>query len=129
MATIPTNTAAASTTRVFIQQSTFDRQRGQKYAVLLDGKVIVASAYDPEYAACRALVALGITGRLEVWRSEAAYPAIIIRDIEKAAGLTIREDARHGPAVIEFRPMPPRVIASRRKEQAMQPDQPEAPLS
>jgi hypothetical protein len=101
--------APTTATRVVLIPTTFDRRRGQRYSVELDGVVIVEDAIDPEYTACRALVARGITGRLEVWRAGATYASMVIRDIEKGARLTVREDARRGPCVVPYRPLPKKI--------------------
>jgi hypothetical protein len=95
------------TARVYLSHGHFEGRRGQTYNVHLgapDGEKIVANAFDPEYAACRALVARGVAGRLEVWRPGSTFPAMVIRDIAKGARLTIREDARRGPCVVKYRP-------------------------
>ena len=46
---------------------------------------------DVEFAACRALKARGVTGRLEIWRPGSALPDMLIADIAEAATWTIRE--------------------------------------
>lgn len=98
---------STSITRVYLSHGRFENRRGQTYNVHLDGpgeELIVTNAFDPEYAACRVLVARGVTGRLEVWRPGSAFASLIIRDIAKGASLTIREDARRGPCVVKYRP-------------------------
>jgi hypothetical protein len=94
-------------TRVYLSDGHFEHRRGKTYNVHLGtpaGEKIVANAFDPEYAACRALVARGLTGRLEVWRPGSAFPVVVVPDIAKGARLTIREDARRGPCLVKYRP-------------------------
>lgn len=98
---------STSTTRVYLSQGHFENRRGQTYNVHFgapDGEQIATNVFDPEYAACRALVARGVTGRLEVWRPGSAFASSIIRDIAKGALLTIREDAQRGPCTVKYRP-------------------------
>lgn len=94
-------------TRVYLSYGRFERHRGQTYNVhlgSLDGELIVRNAFDPEFAACRVLLARGLTGKLEVWRPGSAFASLIIRDIAKGAQLTIREDAKRGPCTVKYRP-------------------------
>ena len=81
-------------------------KRGQVYSVLLGDDVIVARSYDPEHAACRALVAKGFTGSAEFWSQDIDHPRMLIRDIEKAAQFTVSESGAHGPRVIPYEPFP-----------------------
>jgi hypothetical protein len=47
---------------------------------------LVKSSRDPEFDACRAMLARGITGCLQVWRPNAKYAAMHI-DIQEGAKL------------------------------------------
>jgi len=97
----------AAVTRVYLSHGRFEQRRGQTYNVHLgsqDGELIVRNAFDPEFAACRVLLARGLTGKLEVWRPGSAFASLIIRDIAKGAQLTIREDAKRGPCTVKHRP-------------------------
>lgn len=80
--------------------------RGQVYAVLLEGAVIIAKTRNPTGDACRHLVALGRTGRLEVWDEVFPYPRLIISDMAKAAALTVTENERHGPRFATYKARP-----------------------
>jgi hypothetical protein len=76
-ATTFANPASAATIRVYLAHGHFESRRGQSYNVHFgtpDGNLIAANRFDPEYAACRALVALGVTGKLEVWRPGSVAP-------------------------------------------------------
>jgi hypothetical protein len=64
--------------------------RGQLYAVRYLGELLLGSR-TPVLAACRALLARGIAGRLEVWRSGRQQAEV---DILKGAGWMISEDDR-----------------------------------
>ena len=55
--------------------------------------------------ACRVLLALGITGRLEMWRQGKAWPDMVF-DIERAAKWTVLENEDEGPRFILWKPHP-----------------------
>ena len=59
---------------------------GYRYAVLFEGRLIVANSRDPELDAARALVAMGLSGKLTVCDGKTGKPRTII-DIEMAAKL------------------------------------------
>jgi hypothetical protein len=82
---------------------------GQRYRVNYAGNVLVDSSRYPEFDACRALLALGLTGKVEVWRPGAAFPAMRI-DIERGARLTVSETEDHGPRMVRCRPAPTREL-------------------
>jgi hypothetical protein len=46
-------------------------ERGQYYLVYFEGAVLIEDTWNPEFEVCRALVARGVTGRLEVWPADA----------------------------------------------------------
>lgn len=83
-----------STTRVLIEPI----GRTGRYAVRLAAtlEVIVGSSRDPEHEAARALLARGVSGRLETWRIGASAPAMLL-DVEQAAGRVTEENAARGP--------------------------------
>ncbi len=94
---------AAPAMKIFIQPTSLDRL-GQNYSVSFEGQTIIAKTRNPSADACRRLVALGHSGRLEVWGSGEPYARLFIRDIETAAGLTIAENTAHGPRVAAYQP-------------------------
>jgi hypothetical protein len=63
---------------------------GYVYSVVFDGKLLVDRSHDPECDAARALVAMGITGKLTLCDGKTGIHRTII-DIEKAARLTVEE--------------------------------------
>jgi hypothetical protein len=63
--------------------------RDQLYDVAFAGEVIVKSSRDPEHDAARALLARGITGRMETLGSDGKVRMHLT--IEKAAELTVTE--------------------------------------
>jgi hypothetical protein len=67
------------------------------------GKVLIESTRNPEFDACRALLARGITGRLEVWRP-GRVSADMRLDIERGARLTIRETDDRGLRLVRWEP-------------------------
>lgn len=71
--------------------------------VLHEGKVIVSHAYAPFGAAARALLAMGLTGRLTMY-DQKGMPCLL-GTIEKAAKYTITEESDgNGPRLVKFRP-------------------------
>lgn len=75
-------------------------QTGQRYRVMHDGRELIASTSNPEYAACRALLSLGLSGRLFVYREgREAWDSSI--DIVKGAGSTVTE-GDHGIRLTKF---------------------------
>jgi len=101
----PASPPRPSTTKITIAPVSIG-SRGQKYSVSLDGKTIIASTINPTGDACRHLVALGRAGRLEVWDDDRPYPRLVVTDISKAAGLTVRENERHGPRFAVYKLIP-----------------------
>jgi hypothetical protein len=77
--------------------------KGTYYRVSYRGKALIESTREPVYSACRALVAMGLKGRLEVWGGE-PYPRGIVRDIKKGAKLTVVEKDTIGPRLARYRP-------------------------
>ena len=77
--------------------------RGHRYRVAFRGGVLIESCRVPGLDACRALLALGITGKLEMWRPRKAWPDLQL-DIERAAKLTVIENEKEGPRFGWWRP-------------------------
>jgi hypothetical protein len=97
------------TRRVFMECTGY-MQSGARYRVTdEEGRELVASTRVPEFDAARALLAKGVTGRLEVWRASATYPAVVL-DIERAAGLTVSETDRDGLQIVKWQPGNPSAI-------------------
>ena len=78
-------------------------ERGQRYRVAYGGSTLVESSRVPEFDACRALLARGITGTLEVWRPGKACHDMQL-DIVGAAKLTVIETENEGPRFAQWRP-------------------------
>jgi hypothetical protein len=76
--------------------------RGPIYLAMYRGEVLVEH-WTPEFEACRALLAQGIIGKLEIWRPGGAYPALIL-DIEKAARLTVKETSAESVRIVPWVP-------------------------
>ena len=95
-----------ATHRIIIEPTTIRGERGQYYRVFFEGAVLIEDTWNPEFEACRALVALGITGRLEVWRSDKPYPRLIFPDIEEGARWTVVENDKEGPVIKRWKPFP-----------------------
>jgi hypothetical protein len=53
--------------RIVIEPMTIRGERGQCYRVYFEDAVLIEDTWNPEFEACRALVARGVAGRLEVW--------------------------------------------------------------
>jgi hypothetical protein len=103
----PTTTTPTTVTRVYITPGRFHRTRGQLYNAHLgspDGEQIVTNAFDVGHAACRALKARGIAGRMETWHVGSAFPALLFPDISEAAEWTVRECPRQGLRRVKYQP-------------------------
>ena len=84
------------THRVIIEPRHRSPQR-QFYRATLNGDVIVECSWDPEYAACRKMKALGLSGAVAFFRPGAAAPSSRIRDLKKAALYQVVEADNEGP--------------------------------
>ena len=73
---------------------------GYMYDVMRGGAVLVSSI-NPEFKACRALVAEGVSGNVRFWREGRAEHDSEF-DIERAAKRTVSENINHGPRVVKF---------------------------
>lgn len=60
-------------------------ERGQYYRVYFVDAVLIDDTWNPEFEACRAFVARGVTGWLETWRVGKTHPDMIVPDIEEGA--------------------------------------------
>lgn len=76
-----------------------------RYEVRLNGELLVVHR-DPEFAACRALVARGYSGKARFWREGKEHPDIEIRDIVKAARYKTLETPSVGPKFAKYVEMP-----------------------
>ena len=94
---------------ICIEPTTIRGERGQYYRVHYRGAVLIDETWNPEFEACRALVARGVTGRLEVWRFGKAHPDMLVQDIAKAAEWTVVDNESHGPRFARWRPLPERL--------------------
>ena len=65
--------------------------------------MLIESSRNPEFDACRALLAKGIAGQLEVWHRGASFAALRL-DIEKGARLTVEERDAKGLQIVRWRP-------------------------
>jgi hypothetical protein len=78
---------------------------GYLYSVTFNGETIVTRSRVAELDAVRVLLGRGITGKLTFYAD--GKPRFTI-DIEEAAKLTVREDARIGPLFVKWKPFPDR---------------------
>ena len=78
-------------------------QRGQRYRVFHEGCVLLVSTREPLFDACRALLAQGVTGRLQMWRPGKAHHDMAV-DIEAGARLAVIETASRGPVFGPWQP-------------------------
>jgi hypothetical protein len=77
--------------------------RGLRYRVTYASSTLIEGSRVPALDACRALVALGSTGKLEVWRSGKSWPDMQL-EIEAGAKLTVIETEKEGPRFAPWRP-------------------------
>lgn len=103
--------SVASTLQIIIRPISLDKL-GQNYSVSFEGETIIDKTRNPSADACRRLVALGHSGRLEVWGIGEPFARLIFRDIETAAGLTISENTAHGPRVATYQPFNASALAA-----------------
>lgn len=93
----PAQAAATATTITRVRIRKLKRKPTAPYtwAVVADdtGETIVERSKDPEFDACRALLAKGVTGTVETYTGDRAFPSFRL-DIEKGAGLTIEDGPR-----------------------------------
>ena len=76
-----------------------------RYLVTYLGKTLIESPRDPEFEACRALLARGITGVQVTYCSGSSVPCMRI-DIAKGAQLMTIDNATDGPRIGRYRPHP-----------------------
>jgi hypothetical protein len=91
------------TTHRVILQPTHRTPKKQFYKATLNGRVLVAKSSDPEFEACRAMQALGLSGPVEFYRPGIPYPGLIVRDLDKAAKLRVVEGESVTPAIKKWR--------------------------
>src|SRR5215471_9370816 len=77
--------------RIYVEPTTIRGERGQHYRVHYEGAVLIEDTWNPEFEACRALLARGVSGRLEVWRVGRDHPDMLVPDIARAAEWTVEE--------------------------------------
>jgi hypothetical protein len=78
---------------------------GARYRVTYLGKILIESARDPEFEACRALLVKGINGTVVTYSPRSSVPPMRI-DIEKGAKLMTIDNATDGPRIGRYRPHP-----------------------
>jgi hypothetical protein len=76
-------------------------QGGTHYRVTYRGETLIESTKEPVLNACRALVAMGLRGRLEMWGGE-SYPRMVVHDIEQGAKLMVVEGAKTSPRIMRW---------------------------
>jgi len=91
-------------------------EHGQRYRVTCAGGTLVEGRRNPIFDACRALLARGVTGRLEVWR-RGRTSADMQLDMERGARLALCETATESLRVVPWQPrpniIPPNVVSHR----------------
>jgi hypothetical protein len=92
--------------RIYIEPTTIRGEKGQRYRIHYEGAVLIDETWNPELEACRALLARGIEGRLEVWRFGKSHPDMQVPDIAEAAEWTVEENEKLGPRLVRWRPRP-----------------------
>lgn len=78
---------------------------GARYRVTHLGAVLIESTRDPEFEACRALLAKGITGTMVTYSPGSPVPRMRL-DIEKGAALMTIESATVGLRICRYKPHP-----------------------
>ena len=90
--------------RIEIERTHY-RSTGARYRVTYLGETLVESARDPEFEACRALLAKGVTGTMVTYSHGSSVPRLRV-DIEKGAKLATIDNANDGPRFGRYRPHP-----------------------
>jgi hypothetical protein len=96
--------------RIYIEPTTIRGERGQYYRVYCQGAVLIDETWNPEFEACRVLLARGFLGRLEVWRLGKDHPDMVVRDIATAAEWTVEENEKSGPRFVRWKPRPEHLL-------------------
>ena len=89
-----------------LKQSEGLTEHGQRYRVTYAGETLIEGRRNPIFDACRALLARGITGRFEVWR-RGKESADMQLDIERGAGLAIKETTTESLRIVTWEPWRP----------------------
>ena len=77
--------------------------KGYLYAVYDAAGSLVLTSLNPEFDACRVLVAAGRTGKVRFWRPGRPEHDSEF-DIQKAAKFTVRENSKHAPRIVKYKP-------------------------
>jgi hypothetical protein len=96
---MPPNSSAI---RVEIERTNLT-EHGQRYRVTYAGKILAEGRPNPIFDACRALLARGITGRLEMWRRDKTSADMQL-DIERGALFAIRETTTLSLGLVPWHP-------------------------
>jgi hypothetical protein len=80
--------------RIVIEPPGIRGERGQRYRMHFEGTVLIDDTWNLEFEACHALVARGITGRLETCRTGKTHRDMIVPDIEARRNHTVSTAAR-----------------------------------
>jgi hypothetical protein len=109
------------TTKIWIEQLRHPdgrphyTSRGQLYRTCLggpDGEVLCKQTVSPTCSSCRVLLSRGITGPFETWRKGRPY-ASIRGNVEKVAGLTVKEPDRGAIAFARWNAFPSSPVEAR----------------
>ena len=109
------------TTKIWIEQLRHPdgrpryTSRGQLYRTRLggpDGEVLCEQTVSPVCPSCRVLLARGITGPFETWKEGVPY-ACMRGDVEKVAGLTVKEPDRGAIAFARWNAFPSSPVEAR----------------
>jgi hypothetical protein len=90
--------------RIEIERTHY-RSTGARYRVTYLGETLVESVRDPEFAACRALLAKGVRGTLVTFTPGSSVHRMKV-DIEKGAKSMTIDNANDGPRFGRYRPHP-----------------------
>lgn len=101
------DTSPAADTAATVHEIVLERvsigARGSRYRLWHDGAALIESSRDPEFDACRALLARGIVGTLHT-RHRGRQTVCLVLDIEKGAMARTNESERSGPRFGRWQP-------------------------
>ncbi len=95
---------------ISVDRGTARPDEAQKWNATYLGKPLVTRVRVPSFSSCRALLAMGITGRVN-FRHEGSDIIAFWMDIEKGAGLTVQENDQ-GIRIVPYRPFPRAVLST-----------------
>src|SRR5262245_66351520 len=90
----PTQRTHVVTAHRVLIEPTHRKAGRQFYRASLNGEVIVAQSWSPEFTACRTMKKRGFVGRVEFFWAGVPYPGLVIRDLDQGARMRVIDEDR-----------------------------------